>query len=225
MFDLKAVNWLRLKEANDLFKPFVPDPKDPIDFQRKLIKFMTYLRDRFLYLGDEFRQPELIRRITENFLYGAHFNIFYEMGDFQGLVGFTKIVPGFKAGVLYKIWDKAIWGKDTLRKMIDLADMFTEEFQLQRLYLDTPDRHMVKMARLVGFKLEGESPKDFMWNKKLYTTYHLGRIKDDEKKESIPKQTDEKIKIPIEKKSKKTTKTVKKGTKKTVKKKDSKVTK
>ena len=175
--DLSKVNWIRLKAANDLFKPFAQGEKATGRFYEKLIEFMGHLKDKYLYLDDEYRDPKMVQRIMDNYLNGTSLNIFYEIGDFQGLCGFTKIMQGYKAGVIFKLWDKELWSKDTARKMIELADMIMDEFKLRRLYLDTPDERMVKMAKLIGFDNEGESPLSFMWNHKFYSIYHLGRLK------------------------------------------------
>ena len=176
--DLSKVNWVRLKEANELFTPFAQGEKETAGFYGKLIEFMNHLKDKYLYLDDEFRNASTIQQIVGNYMSGNSLNIFYEIGDFQGLTGFTHIVPGFKAGILFKLWDKKLWGKDTARKMIDLAVMVMDEFKLKRIYLDTPDERMMKMAKLIGFKLEGEAPMAFRWNQKFYTLYHLGLVKD-----------------------------------------------
>ena len=172
------VNWVRLQEANDLFTPFAQGEKATGRFYEKLIEFMGHLKDKYLYLDDEFRNTNAIQQIVSNYLNGNSLNIFYEIGDFQGLTGFTRVTPGFKAGVLFKLWDKELWGKNTARKMIELADMIMDEFKLKRIYLDTPDERMMKMAKLIGFELEGKAPMAFRWNQKFYTLYHLGLVRD-----------------------------------------------
>lgn len=218
MFDVSKVSWEKVKNPNDLFSWFVPDPKDPIDFEKKMVRFKNYLMDKYLYLSDEFRNPRYIDAIVYNYFFGQQFNIFYEMGDFQGLVGFMNIIPGFKSGLIFKIWDKDAWTNGNARKMRECAKIVMDELGLERLTIQTPDRRMLKFGKIIGFNHEGTLPKNFLWNKKLYTTYLLGFVKEDEHDESNKKQTIvEKTKKTAKKKDTKTSKNKTKNTKKEIK--------
>ena len=219
-FSAEKVNWDKVKKPNDLLKVFEPDPKDPIEFEKKIVRFKNNLRDKYLYLSDQYRHPKTVDVLVNNYFYNRNiFNIFYELGDFQGLIGITNILPEFKAGVIFKIWDSNAWTPQNARKIRELGNVVMDEFMLKRLAIQTPDRRMIKFGKIVGFELEGEKPYDFKWNGRLYTTYMLGMckgVKETEKTQET-EATGVKKAIPKTEGTKKTTK--KKITKKTTKKK------
>jgi len=184
-FNAEKVNWEKVKKPNDLLKIFQPDPKDPIEFEKKIVRFKNNLRDKYLYLSDQYRHPRTIDVLVNNYFYGGVFNIFYEMGEFQGLIGITNILPEFKASVIFKIWDSKAWTPKNAKKIRELGDIIMGEFMLKRLTIQTPDRRMIKFGKIIGFELEGEKPFDFKWNGRLYTTYMLGMCKGIKKVEKV----------------------------------------
>lgn len=222
-FDAGKVTWDKVKNPNDLLKIMQPNPQDPIGFEKKLVRLKNNLRDKYLYLSDQFRHPKTIDTLIHNYFYGAIFNIFYELGDFQGVIGITNILPEFKAGVFFKIWDNNAWTPANARKLKQFSDIIMKEFMLKRLSIQTPDRRMIKFGKIIGFELEGEKPLDFKWGGRLYTTYMLGMYKDkkvaEKPKESVYKgdveQSEPKKKTPKKKTTVKKTTTKKTTAKKT----------
>jgi len=216
-FSAEKVAWDKVKRPNDLLKILEPNPKDPIEFEKKIVIFKNNLRDKYLYLSDQFRHPKTIDMLVHNYFYNrVIFHIFYELGDFQGIIGVTNIIPEFKAGVIFKIWDNNAWTPANARKIRELGDIIMKEFMLKRLSIQTPDRRMIKFGKIIGFNVEGEKPFDFKWDGRLYTTYMLGMhegVKKDEKaekkvkvtKKDVPEKKVEAVKKPVKKTTKKKT--------------------
>jgi len=72
-FDVNKVNWAKVKAPNELFTWFIPDPKDPIEWQKKLLRFKRYLMDKYLYLSDEYRKPQMIDQIIQMYFFRRKF--------------------------------------------------------------------------------------------------------------------------------------------------------
>ncbi|MGY5873862.1 MAG: GNAT family protein, partial [Candidatus Thorarchaeota archaeon] len=92
---------------------------------------------------------------------------------------FINPIPGFKCAMSLNLLDKKIWGKEFIRAGRKLIEMYMDEFSLKRISTQTADPKIVRMAKMVGFKEEGERPLSFMFNQKLYPTYLLGLIKEE----------------------------------------------
>jgi len=174
---IKDIDWERLKEPHPMFTPFVPkDPADPTDpFYRKVSRLQTLLMKRPLWLSDEYRTEQGIDAIIDSYFRGYRFNIFYEAGDFQALIGFMDILPEFKCEITLKLIDKHLWGADFVRASKELVELFMKEMRLKRISIETADKRIVKMAKMVGFVDEGKRPNDLRWENRFYNKYLLGK--------------------------------------------------
>jgi RimJ/RimL family protein N-acetyltransferase len=169
---MKEVNWERLKNPGGIFKLFCQDPNDPIVFHKKWVEFKKMLKTRHLYLDDEYRKDDTLDNAMLMFYNGA----FYEIGDFQGMVGFTNIFQGNKCGLVFKIWDKKLFGHNLVKECKRLMDIYFDEFELKRMSTSSPDPKMVKLAKMAGFEYEGTEKCAFKWNDKYFDNITLGKI-------------------------------------------------
>lgn len=169
------IDWEKLKNPGGIFKLFQQDPKDPIVFLKKWAEFKKMLKTRYLYLDDEYRKDETIDNMMLMFYSGA----FYEIGDFQGLVGFTSVFQNNKCSLAFKIWDKNLFGHNLVKECKRLIDIYFDNFKLKRMSTSSPDPKMAKLAHMVGFKDEGTEVCGFKWNNKFYDVLLLGKVKED----------------------------------------------
>jgi len=172
------VDWERLQNPPEPFKLIIPDYND-IEFHKKIIRLKYHLMNKYLETSDENRNEQWLEYVVKGGLF-AYSTAMYEAGDFDALVGFVNIIPGFKCGMVFNLLDKKIWGKEFARAGQALIKMYMEEFDLKRISTQTADQKVQRLAEIIGFKVEGERPNDFMWNKKLYKTYLLGFIREEE---------------------------------------------
>ena len=93
-------------------------------------------------------------------------------------MGFTGILPEHKCQVSFKLWNPKIWGADLGRESQDLANLIIDEFKLKRMSSASPDKRMVKFAKIAGFKQEGARKYAFKWHGKFHTLFLLGITKD-----------------------------------------------
>ena len=174
---LTQVKWESLLNPNNTFKPFVPqdinNPNDP--FFKKVAKLQTLLRKRPLWLSDEYRTTQGINAILHSYFSGYTFNVFYEAGDYDALLGFMNIHPEFKCEMTLKLINPKIWGADFVRASKDLIELFMKEMRLKRVSIETADRRIVRMAKMAGFVDEGERPNDLRWDGRYYNKYLLGK--------------------------------------------------
>ena len=107
-------------------------------------------------------------------------NLAYELADWAGMIAFTSIIPGYKADVMLKYWDKKQFNHKLYREMKQLVDIVMEELNLIRLSCVTADKKMRDLAvKYFGFKVEGRFAKGFRWDGKLYTEYRLRRLREE----------------------------------------------
>jgi len=173
---VRDINWEKLKSPDPIFKVFMPDQTDPQDpFYLKLSRLQTLLKKRYLWLSDEYRTKQGIDAIIFSYFSGYTFNVFYEAGDFQALIGFMNIHPEFKCEMTLKLIDKNIWGADFVRASKKLVELYMKEFRLKRISIETADKRIVRMAEMAGFVMEGERPDDLRWDGKFYKKYLLGK--------------------------------------------------
>lgn len=175
---IEDIDWGKLRNPDPMFKLFKPEdsnsPTDP--FYKKVSKLQTLLMKRPLWLSDEYRTPQAIGAIIHSYFSGFTFNVFYEAGDFQALIGFMNIQPEFKCEITLKLIDTNIWGADFVRASKELVELFIKEFRLKRVSIETADRRIVKMAGMAGFVSESDGrPYDLKWEGKFYTKYLLGK--------------------------------------------------
>jgi len=146
--------------------------------ERKMEFLTEMLISQPLYLSDEFRDRETIKKILIYYLYGSK-SLLYEIGDYGGLLGFIDIYPHYKCRVIMKLWHKALWGATLARELKNFLQDIMQAYDLQRIETDSPDETMVKMAKLVGFKVEGVQKFAFQWDGKLYSKTMLRLLKED----------------------------------------------
>jgi RimJ/RimL family protein N-acetyltransferase len=165
-----------LKQPSSLLKLFEPTIEK---LQFIANKFTT----GFLYIPDELRSTQKVFELMEHlFPYAIEpslrpFHIYYEIGRFDGLVGFTNIIPEYRCGSFLKIWNPEIWGPTLARDLTELADRFMQEYRIKRMELETADERMVKVAKICGLKQEGTKALGFRFDGKLYTSYMLRKLR------------------------------------------------
>ena len=143
----------------------------------KLMKLAQHLKEDYLMFPDEYRNYIVIYNILAYYNLPTH--LFYEFGNFSGIIGFTDIIEGHKADIFFKIWDKSIFNKTFMRQLIELYQMVMDELSLKRLNAYTADERMVKLAEIGGFKIEGKRIDDFSWNGAYYDYYFMGRMREE----------------------------------------------
>lgn len=166
---------------------FLKNPSPLLHLFSPTIEKIQFIADKFangfLYIPDELRTPEKITALMAHlFPYATDpayrpFHVYYEIGNFDGLVGFTNIIPEYRCGSFLKIWNPAVWGPTLARDLTELADRFMQEYHIKRMELETADERMVKVAKICGLKQEGTKALGFRFENKLYTSYLLRKIK------------------------------------------------
>lgn len=182
-FDPDKLDREYLKNPAPLIKLFAPTLPRIQDFGRKLA-------DNYLYTSEEMRTKEKITAIIGYYFpyvlnYSAKpFNVWFEIGDWGGLLGFIDILPGYKASALLKLWDKSLWGPTLARGLKELSTRFMREYKLRRVGLMTADEQMRDLAtKFCGFKQEGTQKYGFKWGEELRTLYLLRKILDEDGQE------------------------------------------
>ena len=168
-FDPDRVNFVELSKPRKFFKFFDGNPN-------KVVKLSEKLLLNELYLPDEMRDPQRVAYLLQAYFCGGMFNMFYEIGNFGGIMGVINISPTYKADLIFKLWDKEIWGATLAREIKDVIDLVAKEFQLKRIAGQTPDERMVKMFENFGFKIEGRQKFGFRWNQKDYTNFLMRKL-------------------------------------------------
>ena len=130
------------------------------------------LMEEPLYLSDEYRDYELIHKMLFNNFSNKN-NIFYEIGEWGGLIGFVSIIPGFKCDIVFKLWDSTLWGLRFKTQVKELIKTIMEKYDLKRVSTESASERMVRMAKLCGFKVEGRFKYAFIWEKKMYTLHKM----------------------------------------------------
>ena len=165
-FDFKKIDWKKLEKPSPLFGVLKrTEKKDKI--------IAHELMNGFLNLDDNFRNYESIYK-SMNYYFYYSFSIFYEVGKFQALLGITNIIPQHKADIMLKIFDKNFWGNDFVRETRSLLKRYMKELELKRISAESPDPRIVRIAKMIGFKVEGVRNKDFKFNDKYYDNFLLG---------------------------------------------------
>jgi len=159
----------RLMQPSSMFRIFVPN-------EEKIKLLSDKLLHEYLYLSDEYREPQRIQGVLQLYLSGIA-SILYELPNFGGLIGFINIIPEYKAEITFKLWDLKLWGPTFLRELRDLTEMMMDELRLIRLYSNTPDKKMEKMAHLCGFKTECAQRYGFRWNERYYPLKLLAKTR------------------------------------------------
>lgn len=167
-FNFKKIDWKSLEKPSPLFRVLQrTEEKDKI--------IAHELMNGFLNISDEYRHYDSVYKLINYYFY-CSFSIFYEVGEFQALLGITNIIPQHKADIMMKIFDKDFWGRDFVRETRSLMKLYMKEFGLKRISSESPDPRICKMAKMVGFKVEGIRDLDFSWNGKKYDNFLLGML-------------------------------------------------
>lgn len=152
----------------------MPDPRKYPLFQLfeptegKIMYFAKKLMTEYLYITDPWRNYWTIHQILNRYVTNPRENVLYEIGDFDGILGFVDIVPGWKAHMTFKLWNKEKWGPDLVGQSRDFIREVMDELHLVRLDSATADPRIVRMSKMVGFQVEGTQKHEFMWDGKLY---------------------------------------------------------
>ena len=173
-FSVSKVDWEKLYHPHKTLKLFQPT-------QEKLIHLYEYMLEGRLNLSDESRTPEKLDLLFGYFFggTGTHlgaFHLFYEIGNYNGLIGLTDINCTYKCNVFFKLWNKKHFTHNNIKGIKRLLDLVMKELQLKRIELSTPDETGVRLAELCGLKKEGSQKFGFSWNGKYHTNYLLRRI-------------------------------------------------
>jgi RimJ/RimL family protein N-acetyltransferase len=165
-FDFKKIDWEKLEKPSPLFRVLQrTEAKDK--------KIAHELMNGFLNLDDRFRDYESIYK-SMNYYFYYSFSIFYEVGKFQALLGLTNIIPRHKCDIMLKIFDADFWGRDFVRETRSLLRLYMKELELKRISAESPDPRIVRIAKIIGFKVEGIRNKDFKFNDKYYDLFVMG---------------------------------------------------
>lgn len=144
--------------------------------EEKVKMLIDFLLNEPLYMSDEHRDREKIEKLVVYYL-GDSPAMFYELGNFQGLLGFTEIVSKYKADVFFKLWDKQLWGPTFARELRKFVDSFMNHLELKRLSISTPDFQGAELAKKwCHFKVEGRQALGFSWNGQLLTNIMLRKL-------------------------------------------------
>jgi hypothetical protein len=149
-----------------LFRLFEPT-------EGKIVYFAKKLLDEYLYLDDQWRNYTAIYQIITGMLMDTRRNVIYEIGQFDGLLGFTGILSGWKATLTFKLWNKERWGPDFVRQASRFIREVMDELQLIRLETSSPDPRIVKMAKMIHFEVEGVQKYNFLWDGKFFDNYMM----------------------------------------------------
>lgn len=163
-------NWERLKSPTEYFTVATMN-----NDQAELL--CKHLKEDYLYVSDEYRNDDAVRSML-----WSHFAsgdcLIYEIKGGRGYVGFTDIQPGYKCNAMMKFWGTDLWGPSFIRQLRELVRAVVEEFDLERISTESPDPRIVKLARMVGFEVEGVRWKDFQWDGKLFDNTLMGYVRE-----------------------------------------------
>ena len=180
-----------------LFRLFVPT-------QGKIMYVAKKLMNEYLYTDDLNRNLPAIEAALSHYINNPRLNVLYEIGDFEGLLGFVNIVPGFRASLLFKLWEPERWGPDLVRQSKDFIKEVMDELHLIRLGTHTADPRIVRMGKMVGFEVEGMKRLNFLFDGYPYDEFFMSIVRKEEIKDndSGEKKVEKKTKKKARKKEK-----------------------
>lgn len=158
----------KLTKPNETFTLFYPT-------QEKFQELAYRLMKEEFYIPDEKRNWATIGQILRYYMSPVYFHLFYEIKNFQGLIGFTEIYPEYKANLLWKMWDKSVFNKTFVRHSLEVINLIMDTYKLKRLTTETADPKVIKMGKIAGFVKEGTQKNEYMWNGKLYDRHILAK--------------------------------------------------
>lgn len=130
-----------------------------------------------MYISDEWRDSKRIYQLITYYMYASR-SVTFELGDYAGILWFVEIIPEYRADIVFKLWDKSLWGPDLARELKAIFPDVMKMFRLKRLALQTPDEAGAKLAKLCGFAIEGRQKFGFRWNGRLMTNIMLRKVSD-----------------------------------------------
>ena len=152
-----------------------------MDDRERRSEISKKLMEEPLYLSDEFRDWKLIHEVLfKNF--SNKNNIFYEIGEWGGLVGFVNIIPKFKCDIVFKLWNPELWGFKFKTQIKELIKTIMEKYDLKRVSTESSDERMSRLAKIIGFKIEGRFKCGFAWEGELYTLYKMRLLREEVEK-------------------------------------------
>ena len=154
-----------------MFTKFVPTEDKIKALSKKLMEEPSYL-------PDEYRDYGFIHKMLFN-NFGNENNIFYEIGEWDGLIGFVNIIPDFKCDIVFKLWNPELWGFRFKTQFKQLIKAIMEKYNLKRLAGESPDERMVRLAKMCGFKIEGRFKYAFKWEDKMYTSHKMRILREE----------------------------------------------
>ena len=176
MITIEQLNFDKLKNPPSMFKVFEPT-------EEKMKIFIDKLMTVYLYLQDWQRNSAYLKSLIEGYDNNCSIFILYEICDFDGILGFMDIIPEYKCSFTLKPWNLSkVWGTTIIKQTRRLIKTIMDEFCLTRIETSTADPRIVRMGRMVGFELEGESENDFIWHKERRKTYFMSitrKLKED----------------------------------------------
>lgn len=165
----KGTDWDKLFKPSSLIKRFEPSPK-------KIMTVARHLMDNKYSMSDEYRDYGIIYGILDKYIRSPNC-IFYEVGDMDGVLGFTDIIVGWKCHAIFELLNPRIWGKKLVKESRYLFDLVMDTGKLVKISSQTADDRVRRMGEMIGFTVEGIRVAEFSWDDELYNIYLLGRIK------------------------------------------------
>ena len=166
-------DWKKLQRPEEYFYLFRANEEK--------VKFIAKeLMEKKFNLSDEFRTYPSIYNMLGYYLNGYSYSFFYEIrkeDTMQALLGFTNVLPSFKAEIMFKWFDDDLWGKDFVKQTRKVIKLVMDEFKLKRISSNSPDKKIVKMANLCGFEDDGTKENDFMWDGELFKNFQFSIVR------------------------------------------------
>jgi len=145
----------------------------------KIKELADRLMNDHLYLSDEFRDFKIIHKLLFNGFGNTESNIFWEIGEWGGIIGFVNVIPNFKCGVIFKLWNKDLWGIGFVKEVRELIKEVFNKYDLKRMEVESPDLVMARAAKLCGFKTEGRFKHGFSWGGQTYTLHKMRILREE----------------------------------------------
>jgi RimJ/RimL family protein N-acetyltransferase len=143
-------------------KPYEPTAEN-------IAQFVDRLMNTPLYTSDELRNREHLTAEVAR-VCKADNSLVFDMCDGGGLMGFTDIMPEWKCSVFFKIWDPSKWSVGLVKEVKALFEAFAKSTKVFRFETQTADPVVVKMAKIIGFAIEGVLVDAFRWDGRFYNT-------------------------------------------------------
>jgi hypothetical protein len=161
----------RLLNPSPSFKHFVYDEK-------KIKTWADHLINDDLYVSDEGRNYESVCKLISWYLFGDAMNLTYEIGNGQGILAFSMIVPCHKARADWHMWDKSLWSATFARELDGVIHFVMDTFDLQRLYSHTANRRLAELFTKHGWDIEGTMRGDYRFHETPRDAYMIALNKE-----------------------------------------------